>query len=945
MSFAAGALVRARGREWVVLPESVPELLVLRPLGGTLEEVAGVCTALEKVEPASFKPPGPKDLGDYFSCQLLRDAVRFGFRSSAGPFRSFGRLAVQPRPYQLVPLLMALKLDPVRLLIADDVGIGKTVEACLIARELLDRGEISRICVLCPPQLAEQWQTELYTKFNIDATWVLSSTARSLERNLPPGQSLFENYPHVVVSMDFIKSDSRYNDFLRTCPEFVIVDEAHTCAIPGENVRSAAHQRHRLLSKLVEDEKRHIVLVTATPHSGNEAAFRSLLGLLSPDFTKLPEHLAGPENVPHRKKVAAHFVQRRRGDIKRYLDADTPFPERDQDRPDEDSYRLSEPYKALFSKVLAYARETVRDESGTVLQRRVRWWSALSLLRAMASSPAAAAATLHERASPAEAPDAAAADELGRKIVLDSHDDMGDEPPDIPSGADADELDADTPNRRKLRAFEREAKALEGDADAKLVKLVDILKQTLKDGYRPIVFCRFIQTAEYLKDQLRERLGKKVLIECVTSSLPPTDRLNRIEALPADAESQRLLICTDCLSEGVNLQEKFDAVIHYDLSWNPTRHEQREGRVDRFNQKSKKIRVITYYGLDNQIDGIVLDILLRKHKAIRNALGISVPLPTTSEQIVEAVFEGLLLKAKEGRDQKEQLELFNDYFKPMKKKLHDDWDQAVDRDKRSRSVFAQDSIDFHEVARELKASEAAIGSAADLERFFTSILQRAQAVVTKGRVVEADLAGTPLAVKEALEDAKKLRVCFEPTTERNVVALHRTHPILEGLATWVLNSALDPMQEGFARRAGVIRTRAVASRTVMLLLRLRYHIISTVHGLSSSLLAEDALAAAFTGEPASPTWLAAEAVEALTAARSDANVPPDVAAHNLRLVTDKIEALQPTLRQFAKKRGEELLDAHRRVRTASGAQGAFKLEDNPPDVLGLYIYLPVPKLG
>ncbi len=282
MNYATGTLVRARGREWVVLPESSPEFLVLRPLGGTLDEVAGVCTALEKVEPATFKHPGPEDLGDYFSCQLLRDATRFGFRSSAGPFRSFGRLAVQPRPYQLVPLLVALKLDPIRLLIADDVGIGKTVEACLIARELLDRGEITRICVLCPPQLAEQWQSEMSSKFNIEATLVLSSTARALERHLPPGQTLFENYPHVIVSTDFIKSDARYNDFLRTCPEFVIVDEAHTCALPGENMRSASHQRHRLLAKLAEDKQRHIVLLSATPHSGYEAAFRSLLGLLQP---------------------------------------------------------------------------------------------------------------------------------------------------------------------------------------------------------------------------------------------------------------------------------------------------------------------------------------------------------------------------------------------------------------------------------------------------------------------------------------------------------------------------------------------------------------------------------------------------------------------------------------------------------------------------------------
>jgi hypothetical protein len=156
MTFAVGSLVRARGREWVVLPQSEQDLLMLRPLGGSEEEVTGIYTPLEPVEHARFDLPDPARLGDFRSCRLLRDALRLGFRSSAGPFRSFAHLAIEPRPYQLVPLLMALKLDPIRILIADDVGIGKTVEAALIARELLDRGEVTRLAVLCPPQLAEQ---------------------------------------------------------------------------------------------------------------------------------------------------------------------------------------------------------------------------------------------------------------------------------------------------------------------------------------------------------------------------------------------------------------------------------------------------------------------------------------------------------------------------------------------------------------------------------------------------------------------------------------------------------------------------------------------------------------------------------------------------------------------------------------------------------------------
>src|SRR6266545_3752438 len=212
MSFAIGSLVKARGREWVVLPETKDDLLMVRPLGGTDDETTGILLALETVQPAQFDLPNPSLIGDFRSCRLLRDAVRLGFRSSAGPFRSFARIAVEPRPYQLVPLLMALTLDPVRILIADDVGIGKTIEAGLIAREFLDRGDIDRTTVLCPPHLVEQWLSELEVHFHIRAVAVTAAGAARLERGLPLGSSIFSAYPHTVVSLDYIKSEVRRSE-------------------------------------------------------------------------------------------------------------------------------------------------------------------------------------------------------------------------------------------------------------------------------------------------------------------------------------------------------------------------------------------------------------------------------------------------------------------------------------------------------------------------------------------------------------------------------------------------------------------------------------------------------------------------------------------------------------------------------------------------------------
>jgi superfamily II DNA or RNA helicase len=935
-TFAVGSLVRARGREWVVLPESETDLLIVRPLGGSDEEVAGIHLGLETVEPAALAPPTVNDLGDYRSARLLRDAVRLGFRSSAGPFRSFGRIACEPRPYQLVPLLMALRLDPVRLLIADDVGIGKTIEACLVVRELLDRGEVQRLAVLCPPHLAEQWQKELRDKFNLEAELVLPSTARRLEQNVAMNQSVFEVYPHTIVSTDYIKSDRRREDFLRACPELVIVDEAHTCASMGDG-RSGRHQRHLLLRGLTENPDRHLILVTATPHSGKEEAFRSLLALLDRGFADLPDDLSGSANEPHRRRLAAHLVQRRRGDIEHYLNADTPFPKREEK---EETYKLHPDYRRLFDRALRYARETVRDESGGLFRQRVRWWSALALLRSLASSPAAAADTLRNRASGQEIESLEEADELGRRTVLDPIDDEAAEGMDVAPIGDAEEEGEDRKGRRQLLEMARAAEELKGEKDEKLQKAVKLVKALVKDGYQPIVFCRYIPTAEYVASELREALPKTVAIEAVTGLLPPAEREARVEGL--SEKEKRVLVATDCLSEGINLQEMFDAVVHYDLSWNPTRHEQREGRVDRYGQSSRTVRVVTYYGTDNQIDGIVLDVLLRKHKAIRNSLGISVPVPADTETVVQALMQGALL-----RGSPDQLVL--DVMQGDRDDLHNDWQSAADREKRSRTLFAQHSIKTEEVAAELEAARRAVGSSIDAEAFLKEALTGYGGRIkdANGSAFTVDLGEVPAAVRDAIKDHRDIQeftAQFAPPAGEGVVLLHRTHPIVEGLGGYVLDSALDPTLAGraLARRAGVIRTKDVGRLTVALLLRLRYHIVTKRGSEERALLAEDWQLLAYRGTADHPEWLGEDEAQRLLDAKPTANVAADIARGQLAPVLAGLRNQEGYLAEVATKRGEELLEAHKRVRRATRATGiSQRIEPKlPVDILGVYLYVP-----
>jgi SNF2 family DNA or RNA helicase len=368
--FTIGNLVRARGREWVVQPDSKHDWLRLRPLGGADNDIIALIPELEfqPVEPATFPWPNPEKPGNHAAALLLRDALRLKLRAGGGPFRSFGNVAVEPRAYQLVPLLIALRLTTVRLLIADDVGVGKTIEAGLIVRELMDRGEISRLAVLCPPHLVEQWQGELEERFNLQAVVLTSASASRIERDLPHGVSLFDYYPCIVVSLDYIKSERHREHFLAIAPECVIVDEAHTCASSGQGKQL----RFELLQRLVANEERHMLLLTATPHSGDETAFYNLLSLLNPAFAALQNRISTSD--PLRLELARHFVQRRRIDIDEWHDT-RGFPKR---MTTELTYELSGAWGQFFDDVQSYCRELAESvEQATNGNARLIWYATL----------------------------------------------------------------------------------------------------------------------------------------------------------------------------------------------------------------------------------------------------------------------------------------------------------------------------------------------------------------------------------------------------------------------------------------------------------------------------------------------------------------------------------------------------------------------------------------
>jgi len=942
-----GTIVRARSREWVVLPSDDVGLIRLRPLAGSEAEVAGIARSLidlglEEVVPSQFPLPSVDGAGDAGAVRLLFDAARLSLRDGAAPFRSLGRISVRPRPYQFVPLLMGLRLDPVRLLIADDVGVGKTVESLLIAREMVDRGEVRRVCVLCPPYLCDQWRQELEEKFHLPAVVIRSGTVGALERELPLSGdlSIYQYYPFIVVSIDYVKSDRNRAAFLLHCPSFVIVDEAHGAAQPAGSSKGQ-QQRHALLKALAADPHRHLVLLTATPHSGVGTSFSSLLGLLKPDFANIDLATATEEE---RVSLARHFVQRRRADIVHWLGEDTPFPERVTL---ETTYKLTPAYQALFDEVYAFSQELVKaGESMTGWSRRIRYWTALALLRCVMSSPAAASSAL-----------ATAAGLKRAEMVEDEKNEFA---PFIYEPTDEEVVDAapspimeqggaelGDPGRRSLARFVKVAEGLAGPKqDAKLAAAIGIVRQLLDEGRSPILWCRYIATAKYLAAGLETALSRQyrgLRVVAVTGEQPEEERREIVAGL--GQTERRILVASDCLSEGINLQGWFDAVVHYDLPWNPNRLEQREGRVDRFGQVAREVKAVQLYGSDNPVDIAVLDVLIRKAGEIRRTLGVTVPVPVESETVMNSVLRSLFFKPPKAR----QTTLASFVEDPTNEdgaavmEVHRQWDAAAAREKVSRTRFAQKGIKPEEVEVELAATDQVLGDTGAVRAFVLDAVQRFGGrveVQVDGTVLLSSLVQLPEPVLAALGEEKSTRVAFSVPARSGASVLGRNHPVVTALATALFESAMVGAIGSPAARCGVIRTAAVSRLTVLHLLRVRCTV--EVAG-ASPLLSEEVLVRAYRGHPPEVDWLSEDEALALLGVAPNDNVTPEERRDRIGDALREIAALADAHAEAAQEHAARLQGAHRRIRGSAGISKRVVVTPHlPPDLLGLLVLIPVP---
>jgi superfamily II DNA or RNA helicase len=943
--FKPGSLVTLRNRPWMVLPSEDTDLILLKPLGGSDEEITGIFKPLanldDKPQTYNFIKPSEKDLGDFSSAKLLYNAARLSFRNAAGPFRCLGKLSFRPRSYQMVPLIMALKQQTTRLLIADDVGVGKTIEALLVAKELYERKEIKRFAIVCLPHLCDQWQDEMKNKFGIEAVIIRSGTATALERQIRTHENIFRAFPFQIISIDYIKSGNKRQVFIDHCPELIMVDEAHTCTKPA-GANNSQQLRYYLLNEISKKENQHLVLLTATPHSGKQAEFQSLLGLLKPEFEKIDIITS---TVPERKEIAKHFIQRRRGDVLKWLDEETKFPNRNSVDKD---FEIGKVYAEVFNDILSYAREIVAQNVNDGRKQRYNYWDALALLRGVMSSPAAGISMLVKKAQKKKISDED--DELTEngaesESVMDTDFSNDDNLPLSVLGKASSINDSES---KRLLGYAKRMEGLYGiEHDHKAKEALIQIKTFIERGYNPIIFCRYIHTANYLGEILKANLKgknfKSLHIEVITSEL--NDELRREKITEMNNSERRLLIATDCLSEGINLQEGFNALLHYDLPWNPNRLEQREGRIDRFGQRAETVEVALLYGSNNPIDGVVLEVLLRKAREIRNSLGISVPFPENSASVMEAVTNAILLKPSVSIKQvSHQLSMFEaEEIEAEKNKVAEAFNEAKKREIASRTIFAQNMIKANEIEGDLKEVDEAIGDVKAVEQFVIDSLRfMGIQVDDKKEGYKIYATNIPQRLRDLLTSKNEIQISFKSPTPLGYKYIGRNHPFTEHLSQHIINNALQATTNN-AARASVLRSSEIKQKTVLFQLRVRNVIAEQPS--NKQIVAEEMWLWGYEGDVNQKQFLNKEvALNLLMKTKATQNLEEAEKNYWLKDEMEWVndEKLFKSLTDdVANERANHLVEMHTKVRTLVGGTKYKVVEPVlPMDVLGVYILLP-----
>jgi superfamily II DNA or RNA helicase len=624
-----GQLVHVRDRRWVVAAvlgsSQAPDVLAALPevqqhvvhlvsvdddgFGDELDVVWELepgrrmvdLTALPEPRAGRFDPPA--------QLEAFLDAVRWGAIASAdarslqAPFRA----GIAIEEYQLEPVVRALRMPRVNLLIADDVGLGKTIEAGMVAQELLLRHRARTILIVCPASLCLQWQTQMHEKFGLEFRIVDSDLLRWLRRTRGLHANPWAHFPRLITSIDWLKRERPMALLRETLPagpptyprrfDLLIVDEVHGAAPTGAVRYAIDSQRTRALRTLAPHCE-HRLFLSATPHNGYTESFTALLELLDPQ-----RFARGVPAEP--AQIRQVMVRRLKSDLPPRWDGTPAFPKRvirelEVEYPDEErrAHRLLQEYAAMRGRHAAAAGPEHRLATDFVLTL---------LKKRLFSSPAAFARTLDEHLKTLEGRRRAlgrpTAPVLRRAIETveeeyANDDAYGEAVGDALSTAAAAFAPLTLEERAHLAGLGEWAQRARGRPDAKTRTLLGFLDETVRPGgrwsdERVIVFTEYRDTQTWLQDLMASHgLGGQRLRLLYGGMEPEVreDIKQRFLASP-DLDPVRILLATDAASEGIDLHHHCHRLVHYEIPWNPNRLEQRNGRIDRHGQPALEVLV------------------------------------------------------------------------------------------------------------------------------------------------------------------------------------------------------------------------------------------------------------------------------------------------------------------------------------------------------------------
>jgi len=577
--------------------------------------------------------------GDGSLLRLVSEAKRINLAYLFDPLLAVHTSILEPLPHQITAVYgEMLTRQPLRFLLADDPGAGKTIMAGLLIKELLIRGDLNRCLICCPANLAEQWQDELYQRFHLDFDIISRETIENSRTGNP-----YEEKNLIISRLDHM---SRNEDILakleQTDWDLVVVDEAHKMSasfFSGEVKETKRYKLGKLLGKI----SRHFLLMTATPHNGKEQDFQLFMSLLDAD--RFEGRFRDGVHVTDTSDLMRRLVKEKL--LK--FDGRPLFPERWAYTV---AYKLSDLEAKLYAEVTEYVREQMNRAERLAQEGEGRRGNtvgfALTILqRRLASSPEAIYQSLNRRVKRLE--DRLREEKILRRgaeieIELDTTKDLPefteDDIEDMDDAPDAEveqiedevidrasaartiaELEAEIEELKKLLLLAKQVR--QSGTDKKWEELSRLLQDQKemfdRNGFRQklVIFTEHKDTLYYLAEKIRNLLGKVETVETIHGGLGREKRKKAQEAFLQDKDVQ-VLVATDAAGEGINLQRAY-LMINYDIPWNPNRIEQRFGRIHRIGQEE----VCHLWNLvaEETREGDVFKRLLEKLEQEKKALG------------------------------------------------------------------------------------------------------------------------------------------------------------------------------------------------------------------------------------------------------------------------------------------------------------------------------------